>query len=97
MAPLALSTEALGADGAAVLFVREAYEHCKAVGGSGSGLAMLRAAGLDGAIGTVPAFLKAIAQHRDWTREEQAQRIAVYAGDGRLPPSRVQGGRRSGD
>jgi catalase len=73
----ALSTEALGADGAALLFVREAYKHCKAVGGSGSGLAMLRAAGLEDAIGTVPAFLQAIARHRDWTREEQAQRIAV--------------------
>jgi len=73
----AKSTEALGADGAAVLFVREAYKHCKAVGGSGTGLAMLRAAGIDDAISTVPAFLQAIAQHRDWTREERAQRIPV--------------------
>ncbi len=31
----ARSTEALGADGAAVLFVREAYKHCKAVAGGG--------------------------------------------------------------
>ena len=52
------------------------YKH-KAVGGSGTGLAMLRAAGIDDAISTVPAFLKAIAQHRDWTREERAQRIPV--------------------
>lgn len=73
----AKSTEALGADGAAVLFVREAYKHCKAVGGNGTGLAMLRAAGIDDAISTVPAFLQAIAQHRDWTREERAQRIPV--------------------
>jgi len=73
----AKSTEALGADGAAVLFVREAYKHCKAVGGSSTGLAMLRAAGIDDAISTVPAFLQAIAQHRDWTREERAQRIPV--------------------
>lgn len=73
----AKSTEALAADGAAVLFVREAYKHCKAVGGSGTGLAMLRAAGIDDAISTVPAFLKAVAQHRDWTREERAQRIPV--------------------
>jgi catalase len=73
----AKSTEALGADGAAVLFVREAYKHCKAVGGSGTGLAMLRAAGIDDAISTVPAFLKAVAQHRDWTREERARRIPV--------------------
>jgi len=73
----AKSTEALGADGAAILFVREAYKHCKAVGGSGTGLAMLRAAGIDDAISAVPAFLKAIAQHRDWTREERAQKIPV--------------------
>ena len=73
----AKSTEALAADGAAVLFVREAYKHCKAVGGNGTGLAMLRAAGIDDAISTVPAFLQAIAQHRDWTREERAQRIPV--------------------
>ena len=73
----AKSTEALGADGAAVLFVREAYKHCKAVGGNGTGLAMLRAAGIDDAISTVPAFLQAIAQHRDWTREEREQRIPV--------------------
>ena len=73
----AKSTEALGADGAAVLFVREAYKHCKAVGGNGTGLAMLRAAGIDDAISTVPAFLQAIAQHRDWTREERARRIPV--------------------
>ena len=45
----AKSTEALGADGAAVLFVREAYKHCKAVGGGGTGLAMLRAAGIEDA------------------------------------------------
>jgi catalase len=73
----AKSTEALGADGAAILFVREAYKHCKAVGGNGTGLAMLRSAGLDDAISAVPAFLKAIAQHRDWTREERAQKIPV--------------------
>ena len=73
----AKSTEALGADGAAVLFVREAYKHCKAVGGGGTGLAMLRAAGIEDAIATVPAFVKAIAQHRDWAREERAQKIPV--------------------
>jgi catalase len=73
----ARSTEALAADGAAVLFVREAYKHCKAVGGGGPGLAMLRTAGIDDALTTVPGFLKAIAQHRDWTREERAQKIPV--------------------
>ena len=73
----ARSTEALAADGAAVLFVREAYKHCKAVGGGGTGLAMLKTAGIDDALTTVPAFMKAIAQHRDWTREARAQKIPV--------------------
>jgi catalase len=71
------SSDALAADGAAVLFVREAYMHCKAVGGGGTGVAMLKASGITDAITTVPAFLKATAQHRDWSREERAQRIPV--------------------
>ena len=71
------SSDALAADGAAVLFVREAYKHCKAVGGGGTGLAMLKASGITDAITTVPAFLKATGQHRDWSREERAQRIPV--------------------
>jgi catalase len=71
------SSDALAADGAAVLFVREAYKHCKAVGGGGTGVAMLKASGITDAITTVPAFLKATAQHRDWSREERAQRIPV--------------------
>ena len=71
------SSDALAADGAAELFVREAYKHCKAVGGGGTGVAMLKASGITDAITMVPAFLKAIAQHRDWSREERAQRIPV--------------------
>jgi catalase len=71
------SSDALAADGAAVLFVREAYKHCKAVGGGGTGVAMLKASGITDAITTVPAFLKATAQHRDWSREERAQPIPV--------------------
>jgi len=71
----AKSSDALASDGAAVLFVREAYKHCKAVGGGGTGLAMLKASGITDPIATVPAFLKAIAQHRDWSREERAQGI----------------------
>ena len=73
----ARSTETLAGDGGAILFVREAYKHCKAVGGSDTGLALLRTLGVDDPIATTPAFLKAIAQHRDWTREERAQRIPV--------------------
>ena len=38
---------------------------------------MLKASGITDAIAMVPAFLKAIAQHRDWSREERAQRIPV--------------------
>jgi len=36
---------------------------------------MLKASGITDPIATVPAFLKAIAQHRDWSREERAQGI----------------------
>ena len=46
----ARSTEALGGRRRRALFVREAYKHCKAVGGGGTGLAMLRAAGIEDAI-----------------------------------------------
>lgn len=79
----AKSTEALAADGAAILFVREAYKHCKAVGGGGTALAMLRSAGIEDPITAVPAFLKAIAQHRDWSRQQRAMQIAVWDGNGR--------------
>jgi catalase len=78
------STSALAGDGAAVLFVREAYKHCKAIAASGTGLAVVEAAGVDPkdvltrreANGKLSAaFIKAIAQHRDWAREARAQRV----------------------
>jgi catalase len=79
------STGALAADAAAVLFVREAYKHCKAIAATGTGLAVLEAAGVDarevltrreGANGQLTgAFIKAIAQHRDWSREAKAQTV----------------------
>ena len=79
------STSALAGDAAAVLFVREAYKHCKAIAASGTGLAVLEAAGVDvrevltrreGANGQLTAaFIKAIAQHRDWSREAKAQTV----------------------
>jgi catalase len=80
----ARSTSALAGDAAAVLFVREAYKHCKAIAASGTGLALVEAAGVDakdvltrrdadGQLAT--AFVKAIAQHRDWAREARAQGV----------------------
>jgi catalase len=81
----AKSTGTLAADGAAVLFVREAYKHCKAIAASGTGLALLEAAGIEARdvmtrregvnSQMAEAFIKAIAQHRDWTRETKAQAI----------------------
>ena len=40
------SAEALAAEAAAVLFVREAYKHCKAIAASGAGVGLLKAAGI---------------------------------------------------
>ena len=83
----ARSTDALAADGAAVLFVREAYKHCKAIAASGTGLTVLEAAGVPAAdvvtrregvnAELTGAFVKAIARHRDWQREAKAQQIPV--------------------
>ena len=87
------SVEALRADARAVLFVHEAYKHCKAVAATGGGAALLPdradasgqradddgvALGTDGQVGKVAAdFIKAIAQHRSWSREARAQRVAA--------------------
>ncbi len=81
----AASTSALAGDATAVLFVREAYKHCKAVAASGTGLAVLEAAGVDAAdvlarregvnAQLTGAFVEAIAQHRDWGREAKAQNV----------------------
>jgi catalase len=81
------STSALAGDASAVLFVREAYKHCKAVAASGTGLAVLKAAGIDaqdvltsGETVNAPlaeAFIRAIAQHRDWSRERKALHVPV--------------------
>jgi catalase len=81
----AKSTGTLAADGAAVLFVREAYKHCKAIAASGTGLALLEATGIEARDLTTrregvnsqmaDAFIKAIAQHRDWSRETKAQAV----------------------
>ena len=79
------STRALAGDASAVLFVREAYKHCKAIAASGTGLAVLEAAEIDAqdvltrregvTAQMAEAFIKAIAQHRDWSRETKAQKV----------------------
>jgi catalase len=78
------STSGLAGDAAAVLFVREAYKHCKAIAASGTGVALVEAAGVDAkdvltrrdADGQLAAaFVKAIARHRDWSREAKARTV----------------------
>jgi catalase len=100
------SAEALAAEASAVLFVREAFKHCKAIAASGAGVRLLAAAGItedspasaasppaggksapavdDEAIvvgtdaqieSTAQGFIRAIARHRNWSREAKAQRV----------------------
>jgi catalase len=80
------STSGLAGDAAAVLFVREAYKHCKAIAASGTGVALVEAAGVDAkdvltrrdADGQfAAAFVKAIARHRDWSREAKARTVSA--------------------
>ena len=90
------SVKTLGQDARAVLFVTEAYKHCKALAATGAGVSLLLTgkndkpstkagaleegviAGGDGDVAKVAtAFIKAIAQHRTWSREAKGQRIAV--------------------
>jgi catalase len=83
----AASTSALAGDAAAVLVVREAYKHCKAIAATGTGLAILEAAGVDARdvlsrqegvdAQLTGAFIEAIAQHRDWGREAKAQTVSA--------------------
>jgi len=88
------SVEALAAEPRAVEFVGEAYKHCKSIGATGEGVALLQAAGVrtkeqagkgrpaNGSAGIVVGkdaetngvaaeFIKAVAQHRHWSRERQ--------------------------
>jgi catalase len=83
----ARSTKALALEASAVLFVREAFKHCKAIAASGTGLAVLEAAQLDAEdvltrregvnAQMARAFIEAIAQHRDWSRESKARHISA--------------------
>jgi catalase len=91
------SVKTLGQDAMAVLFVTEAYKHCKALAATGAGVSLLPTgkktdgapakagpleqgviAGGDGDVAKVAAeFIKAIAQHRAWSREAKGLRIPV--------------------
>jgi putative intracellular protease/amidase len=71
------STAMLAGDYEARNFVREAYNHGKAIGASGEGAELLQAAGVGAAPGVViekagtdvaKAFSEAITQHRHWNR-----------------------------
>jgi catalase len=90
------SVKTLAGDGMAVLFVTEAYKHCKALAATGAGVSLLPVtpgangrvkagaleegviAGGDADVGKVATeFIKAIAQHRAWSREPKGQRLPV--------------------
>jgi len=81
----ARSTNTLAGEASALLFVRETYKHCKALAATGTGLGLLEAAQIDpkdvltrreGVDAQMAgAFIKAIAQHRDWSRESKAQNV----------------------
>ena len=69
-----------------MLFVREAYKHCKAIAASGTGVALVEAAGVDAkdvltrrdADGQLAAaFVKAIARHRDWVARSQGATVSA--------------------
>jgi catalase len=76
------STTALGAEPDAREFVSEAFRHCKAIGAEAEGVDFVRtcpgldgpsgAAGLvlaeSGEKGVAKSFIRAIAQHRHWSR-----------------------------
>jgi catalase len=86
------SIKALMADSDAGQFISEAYKHCKTIGASGEGAALLEAAGIgtgkaqpgqkEASAGVVVGkgsdtssvaaeFIKAVAQHRHWSRERK--------------------------
>ncbi|SNC64199.1 catalase [Hymenobacter gelipurpurascens] len=73
----------------AVHFINEAYKHCKPIAASGAGVELLKAAAYagaediltgdgvllskDGEAAPIDSFLKAMAQHRFWSREMKAE------------------------
>ncbi len=80
-----LSVAALADEAAAVLFVQEAFKHCKALAASGAGAELLpehRSAdeailvGEDSQVAKIaPDFIRAIARHRNWAREAAGRRV----------------------
>ena len=81
------SAAALQNEAPALLFVHEAYKHCKALAATGAGVELLpesRSAdpailvGEDAQVAKLaPDFIGAIAQHRNWSREAAGRRIPV--------------------
>ncbi len=86
------SVATLAGDGRAILFVTEAYKHCKAVGSWGKGRSLLEATAFGAALEsdddpalvvgakpgpTVKAFLAAASRHRNWDREAKALNLPV--------------------
>ena len=79
------SVATLQEDATAVLFVHEAYKHCKALAATGEGAELLPQArsadqaivvGEDAQVAKVaPDFIRAIGQHRNWAREAAGKRI----------------------
>jgi catalase len=81
------SVTALQAEPKAVHWINEAYNHCKAIGASGAGANLLCASALGAEIlskpgvssgeqpsdGGAPVFIRAIAAHRHWSREQGAR------------------------
>jgi catalase len=87
----ARSIETLRGEARALLFVAEAFKHCKPIAASGAGLELLAASGIpadgsDEAVTTATdgevekaaaAFVKAIARHRNWGREARGRQVPV--------------------
>ena len=79
------SVAALADEAAAVLFVQEAFKHCKALAATGAGAELLpehRSAdeailvGEDSQVAKIaPDFIRAIARHRNWAREAAGRRV----------------------
>jgi catalase len=79
------SAATLEEDAGAVLFVREAFKHCKALAATGAGAELLpegRSAdqailvGEDAQVAKLaPDFILAIARHRNWSREAAGRRV----------------------
>jgi catalase len=81
----AKSVATLVEDATAILFVHEAYKHCKALAATGQGVELLPQSrpadpailvgADDQAAKIAPEFIRAIARHRNWGREGASRRV----------------------